>query len=101
MEGNQGLSRVENPSVVRPVPQRQLLDGETEFGSATATCAAGTEVVLWPPWTVSRLRRACLYADIARALSETGGVGDSTSATALDVTLAELERSLAITILPA
>jgi hypothetical protein len=84
----------DDPAVVRSVPRVELLDGDTPLVPARYLRPAAPRDDLGP--VTARLRR--LYADFARALPQPAPPRAATRRA--DVTLAELERSLAITILP-
>lgn len=84
----------DDPAVVRSVPQVELLDGDTVLVPARFLRPATSLDDLGP--VTARLRR--LYADLARALPRPAP--PRAAGRRADVTLAELERALAITILP-
>lgn len=94
--GWEGLFAVDDPSVIRSVPQVELLDGETTL-LPSRFLRAPTEAMAGELGRVSRRLRG-LYADLGRALPEP--VAPSWAPHQPLVTLAELERSRAITILP-
>lgn len=84
----------DDPAIVRSVPQVELLDGDTPLVPARYLRPAASLDDLGP--VTARLSR--LYSDLARALPEPAT--PRAIPRRADVTLAELERSRAITILP-
>lgn len=84
----------DDPAIVRSVPQVELLDGDTPLVPARYLRPAASLDDLGP--VTARLSR--LYVDLARALPEPAT--PRATPRRADMTLAELERSRAITILP-
>lgn len=92
--GWEPMFAADDPAVVRSVPQVELLDGDTPLVPARHLRPAASLDDLGP--VTARLGR--LYADLARALPRPAPSRPAPGRS--DVTLAELERSRAITILP-
>lgn len=84
----------DDPALVRSVPQVELLDGDTPLVPARYLRPATSPADLGP--VTARLGR--LYVDLARVLPRPAPARPAPGRS--DVTLAELERSRAISILP-
>lgn len=92
----EALFAVDDPSVVRSVPPLELLDDDTVLLPSRYLRARTDDTVAGLDRVIGRLAR--LYADVARVLPRPSA--QPAAAIHSEVTLAELERSRAITILP-